>query len=389
MPPRPFFPRIPGMGRELSGAFGDLGTSLPLLLGLVFVGGMGLYNVLGVFGAFQIAVGWFYGIPVAVQPLKVLAAKVLLEPYPPGTILWAGLCVGILMLLFERLGLVAFLYRVTPLPVVRGIQGGLGITLILLALKKYLIPYGGAGVVLGILPLGFLLLLRGNRLLPPGLVVVALGFLLSALPTLRIPFPWELSGVKGGGELHRFTPGILSYPPPPLPILLPLVLPQFVLSLTNAVLSTQRLLKDLFPEEEQKVPWIPRTYALMNLVAPFLGSVPCCHGSGGIVGQYRFGARSGFSLMVYGAFFSLPLLVFPEGYPALLRHFPFPLLGGLLLIEGSGLLLFLRDQKGRRFLFALFLAFVSALLPYGFLLALLLGLLGHAWVMGRGKQEGA
>jgi len=40
----------------------------------------------------------------------------------------------------------------------------------------------------------------------------------------------------------------------------------------------------------------PRTlgfsHGVMNLVSPLFGGMPMCHGSGGLVGQYFYGART-------------------------------------------------------------------------------------------------
>ena len=40
----------------------------------------------------------------------------------------------------------------------------------------------------------------------------------------------------------------------------------------------------------------------MNLIIPFFGGMPMCHGAGGLAGQYYFGARTG---MAYGFFSGL------------------------------------------------------------------------------------
>jgi len=59
---------------EISGAFGDIGTDLPLLTGMILASGMNPASVLTVFGLVQVASAVFYGIPMPVQPLKAVAA---------------------------------------------------------------------------------------------------------------------------------------------------------------------------------------------------------------------------------------------------------------------------------------------------------------------------
>ncbi|WP_223284754.1 putative sulfate/molybdate transporter [Hymenobacter qilianensis] len=60
-----------------------------------------------------------------------------------------------------------------------------------------------------------------------------------------------------------------------------LALPQIPLSLGNSILATKQVLTDFFPERRITVRQISFTYSLMNLVNPFFGGVPVCHGSGG------------------------------------------------------------------------------------------------------------
>ena len=46
--------RVAFNARELSGAFGDIGTDLPLVLGLVAINGLDAASVFTLFGAFQV-----------------------------------------------------------------------------------------------------------------------------------------------------------------------------------------------------------------------------------------------------------------------------------------------------------------------------------------------
>ena len=72
MPPSPHPLRF--TRAEFAGAFGDLGTDLPLLVGIVVATGMDATTAFVVFGALQIASGLAYRLPMPVQPLKAMAA---------------------------------------------------------------------------------------------------------------------------------------------------------------------------------------------------------------------------------------------------------------------------------------------------------------------------
>ena len=114
---------------ELAGAFGDLGTDFPLLVGLALACGLDGGSVLAAAGAAQLAVGFFYRMPMPVEPLKAMAAIAIAQRLAPGVIAGAGLAVGAMMLALTATGLLEALARAVPKTVVRGVQCGLGLQL--------------------------------------------------------------------------------------------------------------------------------------------------------------------------------------------------------------------------------------------------------------------
>ncbi len=67
--------------QELAGALGDLGTFLPLAIGLITLNGVNATAVFLTAGLLYIGAGLYYGIPIPVQPLKatsVIAIAMLL-----------------------------------------------------------------------------------------------------------------------------------------------------------------------------------------------------------------------------------------------------------------------------------------------------------------------
>jgi hypothetical protein len=75
---------------ELAGAFGDIGTDLPLIIGMILAAGLDRASVLIVFGMMQVFSGLRYGMPMAVQPLKAVAAIVIAQRLSGATIHGAG-----------------------------------------------------------------------------------------------------------------------------------------------------------------------------------------------------------------------------------------------------------------------------------------------------------
>src|SRR5579859_5773342 len=80
---------------EFAGAFGDIGTDLPLIVGMILAAGLDSASVLIMFGAMQIFTGLRYGIPMPVQPLKVMATLVIAQKLSGSVLLGGGLVVGV------------------------------------------------------------------------------------------------------------------------------------------------------------------------------------------------------------------------------------------------------------------------------------------------------
>ena len=68
---------------ELVGSLGDLGTMLPLAVGMIVLNQMHATNVLVTVGLFYILSGLYFGVPVAVQPMKVIAAYAIAAGMTP------------------------------------------------------------------------------------------------------------------------------------------------------------------------------------------------------------------------------------------------------------------------------------------------------------------
>jgi hypothetical protein len=366
---------------ELSGAFGDLGTSFPLLVGIILASGLDVTGALVAFGAMLIFSGLTYGLPMPVQPLKAMAVIVITQRLSAGVLLGGGLAIGLAMLALTATGLIDRLADFVPKVVVRGIQLGLGLQLASLALKDYVTADGGLGYVLAGAAFIATISLIGNRRFPPAPLVILMGVTYAvvfkvqpqalfaglglALPTLRAP-SW--SDVATGA--------------------LVLALPQLPLSLGNSILGTRQAVADLFPGREVTARKIGWTYSLMNLVNPFVGGVPTCHGAGGVAGHHAFGARTGGSVVIAGLFYAGLGLFASGAFGAVIALFPRPMLGVILLFEALALIRLVGDlaAQPQAFGLALLIGLLAFGLPYGYVVALVCGTI-LAYVF-RNRQEG-
>lgn len=357
---------------EFAGAFGDLGTDLPLLIGVIAASGIDSASVLVLFGLMQVFTGLWYRMPMPVQPLKAFAALVIAQKIKGPVIFGGGLAVGVGMFFLSVTGLIDALARLVPKAVVRGIQFGLALQLATLALKQYVGADGAAGYALAAAAFAATVVLFGNRRWPAALVVIALGVGYALLfkldfATAQRAVGWHLPAWRLPRRADVLAGALL------------LALPQIPLSLGNSILATRQVAHDYFPDRPLTIRKISFTYALMNLVNPFLGGFPVCHGSGGLVGHYAFGARTGGSVVIYGGLFLVMGLFFSQGFADVVQIFPLPVLGVLLLFEALSLASLLRDVSAHRadLLVALLVGLLCAGLPYGYLVGLVAGTLVH------------
>jgi len=352
---------------ELAGAFGDLGTDVPLLIGMTLAAGLDGTSVLVMFGVMQLVTGITYRMPMPVQPLKAMAAIVIARQASAATLYGGGLAIGVVMLVLAATGVLEWLGRVVPRCVVRGIQLGLGLQLASVALGKFVQADGHFGYVLAAGAFSITVFLLGSRRFPAALPVVLLGLIYATLSN------WD------GGVLRSFGFHLPSlHVPQPIDILngfLVLALPQIPLSLGNSVLATRQLAEDLFPDRRLTIRKVGLTYAFMNLVNPWFGGVPTCHGSGGMAGHFAFGGRTGGSVVIYGSFFVLLGLFFGPGFEQLVKMFPLPILGVILLFEALALIWVVRETATCRteFPIAVLVGLLAVGLPYGYVIGLVVG----------------
>lgn len=355
--------------QELSGAFGDIGTDFPLLVAMIMAAGLHSPSVLIIFGVMQIITGVIYKMPMPVQPLKAMAALVISQKIAGNILLGAGLAIGLAMLFLSLTGLLDKLAKFIPKAVIRGIQLGLGLSLCLLSFKDYISADKTFGYVLAAVSFILVIIFIDHRRLPISFVIIVLGMIYA------FAFKVDFSIIQNSFGINLpvlYTPTIDDIAAG----FVLLALPQIPLSLGNSIIATKQVAHDLFPERgELTVKKIGLTYSMMNLTMPFFNGIPCCHGSGGMVGHYAFGGRTGGSVIIYGLFYIVLGLFFGNGFSQIIQVFPLPVLGVILMFEGLALTLLIKDTAGDKkdFVIALLVGVIAAGLPYGFIISILIG----------------
>lgn len=313
---------------DLSGAFADLGTFLPLVIGLLVVGEIDPSGMLIGFGLFAIATGLIYRLPMPVQPMKVVAALTIAGGLSASAMAASGLLLGIILLVLGASGLIDRMHRVVPRTVLIGIQFGLGLHLLDASLDL-----ATETLITGLLVLGFLLVIQMTPLRQAGcLVVVVLGIVWSlsagdaGLPSPALALAMPAIGLPNWAALQE-SMAVAFWP-------------QLALTLPHAILLTAVLAADYFPKARERT--TPRRLAVstgaLNLALMPIGAIPMCHGAGGLAAHYHQGARSGWAPALFGAAcLALGLLAGPAALEWLLLV-PLPVIAGLLAFAGLHLM---------------------------------------------------
>ena len=314
--------------REAAGAFGDLGTLIPFVVGYITIARMDPVGVLVAFGLFKIIAGLYFRTPVPIQPMKAIGTAAIghAGAISPGAIWASGLFTGILWLVLGLTGAVTWIARLTSRPIVQGLVLGLGLTFVLEGVRMmegdYLLAVGAA-------VLTFVLLSRERLPAMLALLVLGAGVAVAREPGLL----GELWGLSFQLRLPRFALTGLGWEDIVTGVMV-LGLPQAALTLGNAIIATVEENNTLFPDRRITVRTIAVDHGIMNLVGTGLGGVPMCHGAGGMAGHVRFGARTGGALVVLGILLLCVGLFLADSVATLFKLFPRSLLGVILLFGG-------------------------------------------------------
>jgi len=322
---------------ECSGACGDLGTFIPHVIGAITVAGLSPAGVLFGFATFLIATGLFYGLPLPVQPMKAISAVILTGGLRPGEVAAAGIMIGVVLLVLGITGWIGRLSRAIPQSVSAGLQLGLGLLMGVLGLKLVLeTPWLGFG------SLALLFALTRAPQCPAAPLTLATSILAA----------WA-TGKTGIASAVAVTPRPLQLVVPSWPEVWRsfevAVLPQLSLTLTNAVIVTASLARELFPStgsiaSERR---LALSSGLANLLLCPFGAMPMCHGAGGLAGQFKFGARTGLAPVIFGAVLLVLAVAFADHAAALFALIPIGAVGSLLIFAGTDLAISRRLFDGK------------------------------------------
>jgi len=379
--------------QEISGSLGDLGTFIPLVVAMSRQRSILLAPSLFFAGLANLITGYLWDVPMCVQPMKSIAAVALAENLSREEVTTAGLWMGIFMVVLGVTQLIELVNVIVPLPVVSGLQIGVGVRLATKGIVMVAdLPWTSQmdcillALLLSICCMYWLrqhatikndssseqdqqqtsssimdrLLCRGGSSTkqqhPVGIYLFLIGGIFSAitlsttsnsngeydLPLKFFGAPiavWALEGLSW----EEYKVGLLEG-----------ALPQLPLTTLNSVISVCCLAHQLYPEKRRYKAQENNTIStttdavisrrevsisvgLMNLILCPFGGMPNCQGAGGLAGQHRMGARHGSSVVFLGVAKMLLAVFFGASALTLLDAYPDAVLGVMLAIAGQEL----------------------------------------------------
>ena len=361
---------------EFAGAFGDIGTFLPLMIGMAAFSKVNLVTSILIFGFAYIISGAVFNCPIPIQPMKVIAVITIATGASLNIISGAGLAIGGLFLIASLSGSIDCIKRVVSKSVVIGIQMGLGLVLLLKSVQlvgqemlNINLQFLNWVVFLASILIAFILF--SKKKLPAMFGILGIG-LLSNLTLLIKPFPL----------IPRFSfPFTLSVPTFNDLLLgfVLLTIPQIPVTLGNSVLATESLAGYYFPNNKRvKAKSLALSVGVMNMLSALFGGIPMCHGAGGLAGHYRFGARKGIATISLGILLLVISLFYGSQLISIMALIPFPILGAILFFASVELLRIVKEThfaSNSELLITIMTAVICVVFPYGFAVGLILGIL--------------
>ncbi|KAK3438074.1 hypothetical protein EUGRSUZ_A01693, partial [Eucalyptus grandis] len=339
---------------------GDLGTYIPVVLALTLAKDLNLGTTLIFNGVYNMVIGAIHGVPMPVQPMKVIAAVgISSADFGIPKVTAVGICAGAIS---------------GVLGVTGGIQLSQGLSFAMTSVK-YIRKvqdfsksktagnrhwFGLDGLVVAI---------RIMTALPSAFIIFLLGVVLAFIrePKVVRDFKFGPSSIEVVKiSRHAWKEGFIKGTILPLP-----------LSISNSVIAVCKLSYDLFPEEDFSATSVTVMVGLMNLVGCWFGAMPCCHGAGGLAGQYKFGGRSGGCVAILGAAKLILGLVLGSSLVKVLDQFPVGVLGVLLLFAGIELAMAARDMNSKEEAFVMLICAAVSLVGSSAALGFLCGMVVH------------
>lgn len=295
---------------EFTGAVGDSATVFPVVVAIAALTDLSLAHLLLGFAVFQIIWGLYYGLPISVEPMKALTALVIAGALTPGELAVAGLLAGGVLLVAGVTGMLGHIERYVSQPVIRGVQIAVALLLLETGVQLSLDNLSLAFVAMGVAAV----VIIGGYQRASALVVLCVGVVLTivqtGLPAPQVPtFTVTLPTLAAASAAFDET------------------VAQLAMTIGNAAVATSLLLSDYYDADISSDD-LATSMGVMNLFAIPFGTLPMCHGSGGVAGKYAFGARTAGANLILGGIYAVTAVL----AVGVVATFPLSMLGVVLVL---------------------------------------------------------
>ncbi|KAG9400631.1 hypothetical protein AC1031_010846 [Aphanomyces cochlioides] len=244
--------------QEFSGAFGDLGNYLPLVIALAVTKQIAFGPTFFFSGIFTLIIALYFDVPIPVLPLRTVSAVAIASKYSKTEIATAGLLHGLVIFGLGITNLVTVVARYIPFCLVRGVQLGVGIGLLQNGVKQayvhsatvtvnnkthvitlkcstdQLVWWGTDRIFVSIVLVLFCLGCMHRKGIPAALIVFIYGVIIAAINYHQNKVGWKLPDLSFVDQISLGRPTGRLIP----------------LSLLNGVLALEMLAKDYFPHHK-------------------------------------------------------------------------------------------------------------------------------------------
>jgi hypothetical protein len=320
---------------EWAGAFGDVGTLIPFVVAYITIVKVDPLGLLFMFGISLLVAGFYYRTPIPIQPMKAIGAAAIAGGISPAALYGSGLTTGLFWFLAGATGAIRPIAKLATKPVVRGIMLGLGLSFMVDGINRMRTTPVLAGIALVVT-----YLLLTNPKIPAMFMLLIIG--IGSAVIMNPQLISELTKIHIGFRLPVFSLNMITWNDIVMGTLL-FTIPQIPLTLGNAVIAITAENNELFPDRKVTEKKIAISQGIMNLVSPFFGGIPMCHGAGGMAGHVRFGAKTGGALVILGTILIIIALFFSESVSIIFKIFPNAILGVILFFAGSELAIVVKD----------------------------------------------
>ena len=261
---------------ELSASLADLGTFLPLVLGVLIVTQMDPVGVLFGFGIFALVTGGLYRRPIPVQPMKAVAAMGIAGMLSADAMVATTVVMGCVLLVLSLSDVITRIRRFIPNSIMHGLKLSLVVSLIVVTHSRLEWQWMDVGLLLiGLIALQWTPLKSLSALF---MIVIGM-WLWMPLERVSVGFDPSLPTL--------IWPSLESF----LIAMRDATLPQLILTITNALILTAVIAHAYYPEDHPRVTEqrLARSSGWANLLLAPFGAMPMCHGAGGLVAHHAFG----------------------------------------------------------------------------------------------------